>query len=390
MNRDSCHKPLIERARFCPHCGTPVTSSSSLPELASDQKPEPDLPLQPSSQLTSPVPENISSQHPFTVREEGRHSANIPTTQLDNDKSTSDAEQTVIVSPEPTLVSDAEQTVNVFPEQAQRSFPAPVPADSGQGIDSPVLYFQNATQQAFPPAGTGSESIHSAGFSFDASNPALPAPSSTPSGSFIFYQVSPPTTSKSRKGKNKMQPGVVKRPQRSRGLNCALGCLGVLVLLLVAASAGWFLLGRPYAHDIAQAELDRALSSAVNQIPAQASQLPPGYTLAVSESTLNNLIVLNLAPSNPVKQPVTKITPAGVRIEFQIYGLACAISGTPQAQDGKLVAANVTTEGPVSLVMSSQEMATLLNRHLADAQAKIGHPVRQVRLKDHEMNLVLG
>jgi hypothetical protein len=187
-----------------------------------------------------------------------------------------------------------------------------------------------------------------------------------------------------------MPPAVVNTqtssPSRRRG--CTLGCLTVLLLLLLIV-AGWFFVARPFLHDIAVTQLDRAMSSAVNQIsPVEAGVLP--HTLMVNENTLTNMLVLNTAPSDPVQHPATKISQNGVRFEFQLYGSDCAITLLPQAQTGHLIATNVTVEGIIGLILSADDIQTLLNKHLADAQARIQHTVQSVQLKDHEMDLTLG
>lgn len=168
-----------------------------------------------------------------------------------------------------------------------------------------------------------------------------------------------------------------------------LGGVIVLVLLLLFAGAGWLLILRPYLHNIAQAQIDRAMANAIQQIPPQAAALPAG-TLAVQESTLNNLIVLNVAPSSPITNIATSITPNGIHLGFQLYGNSCAIATKPIASKGQLVASNVTVEGIISLVLSPDDITALLNKHLAEAQGRLKHNISSVTLKEMEMDLLLG
>jgi len=187
-----------------------------------------------------------------------------------------------------------------------------------------------------------------------------------------------------------MPPAVVNTQassRRQRG-GCTLGCLTVLVLLLLLV-AGWFFVARPFLHDLAVTQLDHAMSSAVNQIPPLESRLLPPI-LMVNENTLTNMLVLNTAPSDPVQHPMMKISQNGVRFEFQLYSFNCAITMLPQAQTGHLMATNVTVEGVVGLILSADDIQTLLNKYLANAQARIQHTVQRVQLKDHEMDLTLG
>ncbi len=178
-----------------------------------------------------------------------------------------------------------------------------------------------------------------------------------------------------------------------RGRGCITGCLVTLLVLVVVVGAGWVFALRPFLHSLAQAQIDQTLTNAVNQIPAQAAQLPPG-TVQVHENALNNLIVLNSSPSDPVQQAQVHIMPGGVRLNFQVYGFPCAVTGVPQVingpLNGRLVITNVTVEGIVALIMSPGEVTNLANRHLADAQARFKHPIVQVLLKNHELDLLVG
>jgi hypothetical protein len=179
------------------------------------------------------------------------------------------------------------------------------------------------------------------------------------------------------------------KPRSSRA-GCVLSGLIVVVLLLVIILGGWLFIGRPLAHSIVEQELDKAMSAAVEKIPTQAALLPAGTMLPVQENALNNLIVLNLSPSSPVQQPTTRITPTGIRIEFQVYGQQCAISGVPTVVNGQLTATNVQVEGLLGLILSPEELTAQLNRHLGDAQARLKHSMRSAQLKDHELDLTLG
>ena len=188
-----------------------------------------------------------------------------------------------------------------------------------------------------------------------------------------------------------MPPAVVntQAAARSRRGGCTLGCLTILVLLLLIVGAGWFFVAQPLLHDTALKQLDQSMSSAVNQISPVGSQALP-HTLMVSENSLTNILVLNTAPSDPVRHPTVKISTNGVRFEFQVYGSDCAITMVPQVQKGNLTATNVTVEGIIGLILSSDDIQTLLNKHLRDAQQRIQHPVQSVQLKDHEMDLTFG
>jgi hypothetical protein len=160
----------------------------------------------------------------------------------------------------------------------------------------------------------------------------------------------------------------------------------VLVLLVVG---GWFLLARPYLHNLASAQINNVLNSGITQIPSQVTQVPPGV-FPVQENTLNNLITLETAPADPVQHMQVSITPTNMTINFQVYGYGCTVTGIPAAQNGHLVVTNVNVQGLASLIMTSDELTSLLNQKLAQAQVKLDHPVTGVQLKNQELDLVLG
>ncbi len=185
-----------------------------------------------------------------------------------------------------------------------------------------------------------------------------------------------------------MSPNTFPRSQKTRhgpGY-CFVWALGILVLLLIGVSMGWFFVIRPSIHNTAQTELNAALDRAEGDIHPPSFFLP-GIIVPIQEHTITELFVLNLAPSDPIKNPVTHIIPNNIRLDFELYGFPCAISAVPQADNGHLVVSNVNIEGIISFIMSPDEMTTLLNKHLMDAQARFQHSVSNVQLKDHEMDL---
>jgi len=181
------------------------------------------------------------------------------------------------------------------------------------------------------------------------------------------------------------------RRRRSAG-GCLMGCLTVLVVLLIVIGAGWIFIGRPYAHNIAETQLDTAMGSAVNQIPSTPliQLIPAGTVVPINAAAINNLIVLNLAPSNPVQKPATTITSQNVTLSFTLYNFPCSISMVPAVSNGRLVAQNVQVNGIFGFIMSSDEMTSLLNKHFSDAQNRLGKAITNVQLKDNAIELTLG
>jgi hypothetical protein len=178
------------------------------------------------------------------------------------------------------------------------------------------------------------------------------------------------------------------RRRRKRRLGQVLLILAIILLVLVA---GWFLALRPLLHGIAQSQIDGVLSNEVNQInPIETALIPPGQTtVRLSEGDMNNFIAFNTSSSDPVQQINVKITPAGLRLDFQVYGFPCTVTGVPKAFNGQLIITNVTVQGVASILMSPDEMTSTLNAHLGDAVARLHRSVIGVQLNDQEMDIQL-
>lgn len=182
-----------------------------------------------------------------------------------------------------------------------------------------------------------------------------------------------------------MPPGAVSARRKMRW---PLRLLIILVVLVVLLAGGWIFVGRPILHSVAQNQFDQLIASQINLLVP----LPPAVTssLTLTENGLNNLITLNSAPSDPVQHAVAHITPGGVELDFQLFGFACSIKGVPVASNGQVVMTGVQVGGILSLVMSPDEMTTLLNGHLRDAFSRLGRQATSVTLKNQEIDIQLS
>ncbi len=183
------------------------------------------------------------------------------------------------------------------------------------------------------------------------------------------------------------RPAVVSPAKGGRRAGCLLGCVATVVLLLILLVAGWTFALRPYLNSMAVSQLDQAMNGTINQLTL-IPFIPPGPVL-VSESTLNTFITLNIPSSLPIQNTQAQISPAGIQITFQVYGLTGKITGVPKVVNGQLQLTNVTVNTLVSLILSPDDIANLINTHIATALTRIHHTVSNVVLKDHEMDMLL-
>src|SRR5882724_1768546 len=176
-----------------------------------------------------------------------------------------------------------------------------------------------------------------------------------------------------------------KPAKRGNPLGCLVSVLTLLLILVLILGAGFVFIARPFA----QSQLDQAMSKAVDQIPDAAVLLPAG-PISVTNNFLTNIIAVNLAPSDPVKNPKATITPQGVQIVLEIFGQPCSMQGLPQLVNGQLKATNVQVSGMLALFISSDEATTMINRHLSTAQTKLKHSIQSLQLQDGTMTITLG
>jgi hypothetical protein len=174
--------------------------------------------------------------------------------------------------------------------------------------------------------------------------------------------------------------------KRRRLSGCLVWMLVILALLLVGLAISWFAVIRPSIHAMAEQELNAALDQAEENIPPPMLFIP-GVTVAIHEQTLSDILVHNLGSPSPIEDPVAHITPSNVQMDFQLYGFPCAVTVVPQMANGHLVVSDVRIDGIIGLVVSPDEMTTLLDAHLTHAQNLYQHAVTNVQLKDQEMDL---
>jgi hypothetical protein len=213
---------------------------------------------------------------------------------------------------------------------------------------------------------------------------------STPQGQLYqstppYYQspasVSPPGTLPATGGKS------ASTPAKHRRGGCLPKILITLVILAALLIGGWFLALRPYLHSQAQSQIEQSLSSSINQIPPV---LPPVKTLSITDTMINNLIVLNHSPSDPVQDEQVTITHSGLILDFQVYNFSCSVEGNLALSNGNLVVTNLAIQGILGLIMSPDELTSILNSQLASVQSHIHRSLSSITLEDHEIDIILG
>ncbi|HEU5381806.1 MAG TPA: hypothetical protein VFV38_40820 [Ktedonobacteraceae bacterium] len=175
------------------------------------------------------------------------------------------------------------------------------------------------------------------------------------------------------------------RPARRRR-RWPLRVLLVLLVLLTLLAGGWFLGVRPYLNDLAKTQINKALNDAQSQLLILQFALPAGpRTIPVTENDINNY--LQGHTTDPLQDLHMTIATDGLHLDFKVYSFACAISAVPIASNGGLQVTNVQVQGPLALILSSDDVTTLLDDSFSNFGQQMHRKVDAIVLHDHRMEM---
>ena len=182
---------------------------------------------------------------------------------------------------------------------------------------------------------------------------------------------------------------------RSRWKSCWLYSFVALVVLVVVLIGAWFLALRPFLHAMARQRMDEILSTEISQVnPALTALIPAGIPLPLPDVLINNVLVLPSSSWYSIQHLQLRITPENISATFQVQtalgSFPSTITSVPQVVDGQVVIATMDVDGPLTLVMSSDEMKTKVNSFLAQLQARIHRPIAALTLADHVLWITFG
>jgi hypothetical protein len=228
--------------------------------------------------------------------------------------------------------------------------------------------------------------------SWQVQQPAPMQPYSTPQIYQPTVAVSSNPGSMPSLGAQPVSPALPSRRRKNWLMRVLLIFLVALLILLLVLVGGWFVVLRPYLHRVAQNEVDGVFSSATNLInPIALAVIATSHRpVIITETDANNFIASNNSQSDPIQQVHLSITPAGLQLVFQTYGLTSTITGVPQAVNGQIVMTNVTVQGPASLIMSPAELTSEVNADLQHVSAALNRPITGLVLKNQELDVRLG
>jgi hypothetical protein len=174
-------------------------------------------------------------------------------------------------------------------------------------------------------------------------------------------------------------------PARRRGPNgCILGCLGLLLILAVAAALGYFAV-LPAAREAARDQLRDVVSTQVVRIDT----LPvlPSGELVITEEDVNRRLRENIGEVNQISDPVFNINPDGVTLTVDVLGTETTYRGGVAVEDGRIVITNPEADGPAGQVLPADDVADFVEDLVNDLQRRSTVEFTGVQLSDGQMTI---
>ena len=172
-------------------------------------------------------------------------------------------------------------------------------------------------------------------------------------------------------------------PARRRGPGgCILGCLGLLLILAVAAALIFFAI-LPVARDAARDQLRENVATQVSRI-GTLPVLPTGEII-VTERDVDRQIQENIGDFRQVSNPDFSIDPDGVALSVDLLGTESTYRGGVAVEDGQLAVTNPEVDGPAGQVLPADDVANVVEDLLNDLQDRSDVVFTGVELRNGEM-----
>lgn len=176
-------------------------------------------------------------------------------------------------------------------------------------------------------------------------------------------------------------PPPAKSRRRGPG-GCVLGCLGLLLILGVAAALFFFAI-LPVAREAARDRLRDTVATQVTRIDTL-PVLPTGE-IVVTEADVNQRIQENIGDFQQVSDPSFNITPDGVSLTVDLLGTSSTYQGGVIVEDGRLVVTDPEVDGAAGQVLPAEDVAGFVEDLLNDLQQRSNVEFTAVDLTDGEM-----
>lgn len=169
----------------------------------------------------------------------------------------------------------------------------------------------------------------------------------------------------------------------------------MLVVLVLVLSGVWAFVLRPSLHATAEDQMGQMLSASMEKINPLATMLvPPAIPLPVGEDLIQQALVLPPPSWFSIQDLRLTIAPDGIHVTFQAhvaaFSFACTIVSIPRVLNGQVIVDKLTVDGPITMVMTSDEMKAVVNSYLGKLHDRVRRPITALTLADHYIWVTLG
>lgn len=180
--------------------------------------------------------------------------------------------------------------------------------------------------------------------------------------------------------------------RRRRGPLRAVVVLMLLLIIAAGAVIGAMLLKdsvvKPYVADQVSDDLDRGIREAVHQqVPEVPVNIGP-TEVTITEEDINQRLA-NRENFGPLDQATVDVTPEGIEIALEAYGLSGTYSADLVAANGQLQLQNGSIDGPLGMLLPTSDLEAVANQAISGSLNDAGYQVNQVTLSDQALVIAL-
>jgi hypothetical protein len=189
--------------------------------------------------------------------------------------------------------------------------------------------------------------------------------------------------------------GRYERHGRRRSRNRTLGCLVALIWIVLALVLGYQYYLRPRVSEMVGRAIGRQIGSgppgatdpasqiqegAARTLPTAVAALPAGE-VRISEEEANAYIGANPQALGPLDSLRVRFMPGLVQADLAAFGQESTASAGLAVQGGRIIAVNPQLDGPLSSLITIEDLLAPIEQQLNDELAAAGRRITDVRVE---------
>jgi hypothetical protein len=169
-----------------------------------------------------------------------------------------------------------------------------------------------------------------------------------------------------------------------------MGLIAFGVICALTAVLVGLVVGRPVLEDAVGEELGEAVATQIVReldAPAAATPLAAG-TYVIHAAEVNRELAADPDAYDPIEDPELTISPDGLEISFEVYGLESSYRGMVEVQRGRIVLTDVEADGAAERIISAGEVREIVERELNAYFARNELSIESIELGDGTLTIV--